>query len=97
VLHVDDEGHLTPVEKVRGRRSSLDALVRHMAKSAVAPEDQVVFISHADSPADAQYVERNIREKLGVKTVFISSIGPVIGTHAGPGTIALFFIGESRD
>lgn len=96
VLHVDDEGHLIPVEKVRGRRNSLDSLVSRMAKTAVNPSEQVVFISHGDALEDAQYVEKKIREKLGVKTFYINPIGPIIGSHSGPGTVALFFLANKR-
>lgn len=96
VLHVDDEGHLIPVEKVRGRRSSLDSLVNHMAKTAIDPANQVIFISHGDSPKDAEYVANKVREKFGVETIYINPIGPVIGSHSGPGTVALFFLAEKR-
>ncbi len=96
VLHVDDDGHLIPIEKVRGRRQSLDALVEHMAKTAEEPENQVIFIGHGDSLQDAEYVARQVKERFGVKRVEINSIGPVIGTHSGPGTVALFYLGKNR-
>ena len=96
VLHVDDEGHLIPVDKVRGRRNSLAELVSHMEKTAISPSEQTVFISHGDAPEDAQYVEKLVRERFGVKTVYINPIGPVIGTHSGPGTVALFFLASKR-
>jgi len=96
VLHVDDEGHLIPVDKVRGRRNSLAELVSHMEKTALSPVEQTVFISHGDAPEDAQYVEKLVRERFGVKTVYINPIGPVIGTHSGPGTVALFFLASKR-
>ena len=96
VLHVDDEGHLIPVSKVRGRRQSLDALVQKMEETAIQPADQTVFISHGDCLADAEYVANRVREKFGVKNIYINFIGPVIGAHSGPGTVALFFIGEHR-
>jgi len=96
VLHVDDEGHLIPIEKVRGRRKSLEELVSRMEKTAVDPASQTVFISHGDVPEDAKYVEQLIRDRLGVKTIFINPIGPVIGTHSGPGTVALFFLARQR-
>ncbi|MEG1190607.1 MAG: DegV family protein [Oscillospiraceae bacterium] len=96
VLHVDDEGHLIPIEKVRGRRRSLEALVTHMEKTAIDPENQVIFISHGDALDDAKYVEKLVRERFGIKTIFINPIGPVIGTHAGPGTVALFFLATKR-
>lgn len=96
VLHVDDEGHLIPMEKVRGRRASLDALVKHMQATAIRPAEQTVFISHGDCQADCDYVANQLREKLGVKEIVTSYIGPVIGAHSGPGTVALFFVGEKR-
>lgn len=96
VLHVDDEGHLIPVSKVRGRRQSLDALVQKMAETAVQPEEQTVFISHGDCLEDAEYVADRVREKFGVKNIQINYVGPVIGAHSGPGTVALFFIGTQR-
>ena len=65
VLHVDDEGHLIPMEKVRGRRASLDALVAHMKKTAIDPENQVIFISHSDCLDDAQYVGDQIKSAAG--------------------------------
>lgn len=96
VLHVDDEGHLIPMEKVRGRRQSLDALVEHMAKSAVEPGKQIIFISHGDCEADAQYVADAVRSRFGTKEVYLGNVGPVIGSHSGPGTVALFFLAENR-
>lgn len=96
VLHVDDEGHLIPVEKVRGRRNSLDSLISHMAKTAADPSSQVIFISHGDALKDAQYVEALVREKFGVEKVYINPIGPIIGSHSGPGTVALFFLADKR-
>ena len=77
VLHVDDAGHLIPMEKVRGRKASLDALVAHMEKDAVDPASQTVFISHGDCRADAEYVADLVREKFGTQDIRIHSIGPV--------------------
>lgn len=96
VLHVDDAGHLIPMEKVRGRKASLDALVAHMEKDAVDPASQTVFISHGDCRADAKYVADLVREKFGTQDIRIHSIGPVIGSHSGPGTVALFYLGRTR-
>lgn len=96
VLHVDNEGHLIPMEKVRGRRKSLDALVEHMVKTCDPKEGQTIFISHGNAPEDAEYVAKQVKSKLKVKDVVISMIGPVIGTHSGPGTVALFFFGTQR-
>ena len=96
VLHVDDAGHLIPMEKVRGRKASLDALVAHMEKDAVDPASQTVFISHGDCRADAEYVADLVREKFGTQDIRIHSIGRVIGSHSGPGTVALFYLGRTR-
>ena len=96
VLHVDDDGHLIPVSKVRGRKQSLEALVKRMEETAIEPASQMVFISHGDCLEDAQFVESQLRERMGVKQVRIGYIGPVIGAHSGPGTVALFFLGKER-
>ena len=96
VLHVDDAGHLIPVAKIRGRRQSLDSLVAHMEQTVTNPEEQVIFISHGDCEKDAQYVADQIRAKWNVKEIVLNEIGPVIGTHSGPGTVALFFLGSKR-
>ena len=97
VLHVDNEGHLIPMEKVRGRKKSLNALVDHMEKSAVQPiSDQMVFITHGDCLEEAKYVAEKVKERFGVKDVIINYIDPVIGSHAGPGTMALFFLADQR-
>lgn len=96
VLHVDNEGHLIPVTNVRGRKKSLHELVEHMIKTCVNPEEQTIFIGHGDCLEDAQYVEKLVRENFKVKDVIINYIGPVIGSHSGPGTVALFFFGTER-
>lgn len=96
IMHVDNEGRLIPVEKVRGRQQSLDALIEHMEKTAILPENQTVFISHGDCLKDAQYLEEKIKKRFGVKDVVINFVGPVIGSHSGPGTMALFFMATER-
>lgn len=97
VLHVNDEGHLIPMEKVRGRKKSLNALIDHMEKSANKPiSDQMVFITHGDCIEDAEYVAAKIKERFGVKEVVINYVDPVIGAHSGPGTMALFFLADKR-
>ena len=95
VLHVDPDGHLSAMEKVRGRKASLDGLVRHFETSAENHADQTVFISHGDCLEDCQYVADKIKA-FGVKRICIGTIGPVIGAHSGPGTVALFFTGSPR-
>ena len=96
VLHVDNEGKLVAVGKVRGRRKSLEALVDEMEKTCTNPTERAVFISHGDCVEDAQHVERLVRERLKVKDVQINYVDPVIGAHSGPGTVALFFLGVQR-
>ena len=94
VLHVDSEGKLIPMEKVRGRRASLDALVKHY-KDGALDKTGTVFISHGDCLADAQYVAEKIRA-IGAGRIELNMIGPVIGAHSGPGTVALFYRGTNR-
>lgn len=96
VLHVDNEGHLINVEKARGRRGSFQALVNHMKATVTDPAEQTVFISHGDCLAEAEILASMVREQIGVKEIVIGYIGSVIGTHSGPGTIALFFLGSER-
>ncbi len=96
VLHVDDEGHLISMAKVRGRKPALLALVKKFGELAENPADSTVFISQADSMEDAKFVADAIEKQYGSKTEIITDIGAVIGAHAGPGTIALFFIGKER-
>ena len=94
VLHVDDEGHLISMGKARGRGASLTALVDHMEQTAT--DVDTVFISHGDCLADAEKVAADVRKRFGTRDVVINTIGPVIGAHAGPGTVALFFLGTKR-
>lgn len=97
VLHVDDEGHLIAMEKVRGRKKSLNALVEHMRESVIQPAaDQMIFINHGDCLEDAEYVADKVREEFGVKDIVINYVDPVIGAHSGPGTLALFFLADKR-
>ena len=96
VLHVDDEGHLINVSKVRGRKASIEALAKKMGETALPGENDTVFICHGDCIEDARYLEKLVKEKFGVKEVFIGYTGAVIGSHSGPGTLALFFLGEHR-
>lgn len=96
VMHVDDGGHLVPVGKARGRKASLLALVDEMEKTAADPKNQTVFISHGDCLEDAEFLAEEIRRRLGTETIHINYVGPVIGNHSGPGTMALFFLGAPR-
>lgn len=96
ILHVDDEGRLVPIGKVRGRKKSLVTLVDNMEKTMKGYDNDVVMISHGDSIEDANYVASLIKERFGIENIIINPVSPTIGTHSGPGTIALFFMGETR-
>lgn len=96
VLHMDDEGHLINMAKTRGRKASIDALAKKFAELGQGYDNSTVFISHGDCLEDAQYLESVLKQKYGVKEVIISYVGAVIGSHSGPGTLALFFLGQHR-
>ena len=96
VMHVDDEGHLIKVDTARGRKASIRALVAEMEKRGIDLPNQHLFISHGDCEDDANYLAKLIREKFPVKDITINYVGPVIGAHSGPGTLALFFLGNKR-
>ncbi len=96
VLHVDDEGHLINMAKTHGRKSSLNALIDKMAETCTDGWD-TVMIGNGSCRSDADYVASEVRKRFsGVKKVIVGNIGPVIGAHAGPGVLALFFMGERR-
>lgn len=96
VLHVDDEGHLINVSKVRGRKASLNALVDKMAEYYTNTYD-TIMISQGDCRNDAEYIASEIKRRFkAVKNIIIGNVGPVIGAHTGPGVVALFFFGEKR-
>ena len=96
VLHVDDEGHLINVSKARGRKASIEALAKKVGETGLPGENETVFISHGDCLEDAKLLEKILQEKYGVKSAFIYYVGAVIGSHSGPGTLALFFLGNKR-
>jgi len=96
VLHVDDEGRLIPVSKIKGRKKSLKALFEMLQENIVFPEEQIIAISHGDCLEDAKYLKEMILKEFKVKDVLINEIGPVIGSHTGPGVVALFFMGNKR-
>ena len=99
VLHVDNEGHLIAREKVRGRRSAMKSLIDHMEQIAIEPEKQdYIFISHGDCEADANAAAEMMVSRLGIarERIVLSAIGPVIGSHSGPGTLAVFFMARDR-
>ena len=97
VLHVDNAGKLINVSKARGRKASIDAMFENMKKSMFPIEqNQTVFISHGDCIADAEYLANRIKTEMGIQDIQINYVGSVIGSHSGPGTLALFFLGNER-
>lgn len=96
VLHMDDEGHLINMAKTRGRKASIEALARKVEELGGNYDNSTMFISHGDCLEDAEYLAKLLKEKYGVKEVRISYVGAVIGSHSGPGTVALFFLGNHR-
>ena len=96
VLHVDNEGRLISVSKVRGRKASIEALAEKVGQLGLPGANDTVFICHGDCLEDAQRLESILKEKYGVKEAFIGYTGAVIGSHSGPGTLALFFVGKER-
>ena len=96
ILHVDNEGHLVSVGKARGRKASIAALADKAAELGKGYDNSLMFISHGDCREDAEYLAGLLKEQYGVKEVYINYVGAVIGSHSGPGTLALFFLGEHR-
>ncbi len=96
VLHVDNEGHLVSLSNVRGRRKALLTLLDNMADAIDGVENDCVFISHGDCLADAQFVGEQVKARFGIKDIMYSYVSPTIGSHSGPGTLALFHMGKHR-
>ena len=96
VMHVDNEGHLIKIGTARGRKASIDALFNNLRAKAIDISEQTVFICHGDCIDDAKYLEKRLTDELGVKNVFIGYTGVVIGSHSGPGTLAVFYLGTER-
>ena len=94
VLHVDNEGHLIKMIQTHGRKKSIRKMAEKLGETIL--EDTPIFISHGDCPEDAQLLAKIIREEYGREVELITLIGSVIGAHAGPGTLALFFRGSER-
>lgn len=94
MLHVDDLGRLVPQGRVRGRKASLDDLVQRMLANMTREKTVKFFISHGDCAEDAEYVAKKVSEATGLTDYLIGNVGPVIGSHSGPGTVALFFRGK---
>lgn len=98
VLHVDNEGRLIPLNNVRGRKKALISLVDQMESrlNDYEVKNDIVFISHGDCLEDAQFVADLVKERFAIQEFLIHYVSPTIGSHSGPGTVALFFIGKER-
>ena len=98
ILKLNDDGNLVAVGKVRGRKQSIQALVQHMEEKVgrFLPQNDTIYISHGDCIEDALYLAELVKEKFGIVKAMIHHIGPVIGSHAGPGALTLSFMGESK-
>lgn len=95
-LHVDLQGRLIPLVNVRGRKKALIKLVEFMEEKIEGYDNDIIFISHGDCLEDAQFVADLIKEKFGITNFLINYVSPTIGTHSGPGTVALFFMGKEK-
>lgn len=96
ILQMDDEGHLIKVSTVRGRKKAIETLVEKYAELSYEEKDTPVFLCHAQCEDDAQQLAALLKQRHGVSVAHIAEIGPVIGSHSGPGTLAIFFIGKHR-
>ena len=96
VMHTSNEGKLVPMGKVRGRKASLNALIDKVGELGVDLDKQIMFICHADCLAESEAVAAELKRRYGVREVYIHYIGPVIGSHTGPNTMGLFFLGKER-
>lgn len=96
VLHVDNNGKLISMAKARGRKASIEVLVKKMDELGGDYDNSTVFICHGDCLDEALQLEKLVRTRKGIENVFVGNLGAVIGSHAGPGTLALFFMGDKR-
>lgn len=96
IIYIDNEGRLIPVEKAKGRKKSLKILIEKIRENIIDPEEQTVFISHSYALKEAEEIKKVILEECHVKEVWLNYIGATIGSHVGPGTVAVFFMGKER-
>lgn len=96
IIHMDNNGCLQVIGKERGRKKALNKIVDMAAEQIVGWENEIAMITHGDCIEDAEYVAKRVREKLGIQEVLINNIGTVIGSHTGPGVVAVFVMGNQR-
>ncbi|HHV46877.1 MAG TPA: DegV family protein [Tissierellia bacterium] len=96
-LIVDDEGKLEVIKKIRGRKKSIKTLLELLKANIINPEEQTIFINHGDCLEDAEYLKDMLLKEVKVKDVMINYVGPIIGTHTGPGMLCMVFLGSDRN
>ncbi|MDD7144055.1 MAG: DegV family protein [bacterium] len=96
IIHMNDNGELQVIGKQRGRKKALQHIVNMAAEQSKGWENDIIMITHGDCEEDAQYVAKLVREKMGIENILINCIGSVIGSHTGPGVVAVFCMGEKR-
>lgn len=96
MIHMDDAGALQVIGKERGRKKALGKIVETAAEQSKGWENDIIMITHGDCIEDAEYVAELVREKMGIDNILINNIGTVIGSHTGPGVVAVFCMGEKR-
>ncbi len=96
MLYVNIDGKLSTIDKIKGRKKALLSLISHMQDKMIAEENDVIIIVHADCPDEVEFLKEKVIEKTGITTIISNYIGPVIGSHTGPGTMALVFVGKDK-
>ena len=96
VLHMDDNGKLVSMAKARGRKAAMQALVKKIGELGQGYDNDTIFICHGDCLEEANMLAGMVKEAYGTKEVFVGNLGTVIGSHAGPGTLSVFFMGSHR-
>ncbi len=96
IMHTDDNGKLTAIDKVIGRKKALLTIIDKVVQTIEEPEKQVIYIAHGDCIKEAEYVKEELSKRINAKGYFIGYISPVIGVHSGPGTLAVFYFSKHR-
>ena len=96
IIHMDDNGKLQVIGKERGRKKSLNKIVDMAVEQSKGWDNDIIMITHGDCIKDAEYVAKLVREKMGIDNILINNIGTVIGSHTGPGVVAVFCMGNKR-
>ena len=97
IIHMDENGKLQVVGKERGRKKSLNKIVDMAVEQIKGWDNDIAMITHGDCQEDAEYVAKLVRERLGIENILINNIGTVIGSHTGPGVVAVFVMGNKRE